>query len=223
MFKELGVPTDLAAHFLLLGQHDLFRHGSPSPGRTASLPSRSRWGTRSSPAWLPRTSGSAPTESSRAGTSTSGKPSASSGNTLPAPRWRWPSARPFGQDIGYNAVPPEVYRGFGFDGAEDLGNMFPVQARLQRLLLRSAEHRVLALLEPGTPDPRSVAGQEQGPHSDGVGQIRSWVTVYPGFPGKTYPPRLVVSRLRVYLDFDGRGRLTPLSPNLDAHPLLRDQ
>ncbi len=32
--------------------------------------------------------------------------------------------RALGQDIGYNAVPPEVYRGFGFPGAEDLGNMF---------------------------------------------------------------------------------------------------
>lgn len=27
-------------------------------------------------------------------------------------------------EVGYNDVPPEVYRGFGFDGAEDLGNMF---------------------------------------------------------------------------------------------------
>ena len=29
-----------------------------------------------------------------------------------------------GQPVRYNAVPPEVYRGFGFPGAEDLGNMF---------------------------------------------------------------------------------------------------
>jgi uncharacterized protein YbjT (DUF2867 family) len=29
-----------------------------------------------------------------------------------------------GQPVGYNAVPPEVYRGFGFPGADDLGNMF---------------------------------------------------------------------------------------------------
>ena len=28
------------------------------------------------------------------------------------------------QDISYNAVPPEVFRGFGFPGAEDMGNMF---------------------------------------------------------------------------------------------------
>jgi len=29
-----------------------------------------------------------------------------------------------GQEVRYNAVPPEVYRGLGFPGAEDLGNMF---------------------------------------------------------------------------------------------------
>jgi uncharacterized protein YbjT (DUF2867 family) len=29
-----------------------------------------------------------------------------------------------GKEVGYNAVPPEVYRSFGFPGAEDLGNMF---------------------------------------------------------------------------------------------------
>ncbi|TAJ23110.1 MAG: NmrA/HSCARG family protein [Nitrospirae bacterium] len=29
-----------------------------------------------------------------------------------------------GQAVRYNAVPPEAYRGFGFPGAEDLGNMF---------------------------------------------------------------------------------------------------
>ena len=29
-----------------------------------------------------------------------------------------------GQEVRYNAVSPEVYRGFGYPGAEDLGNMF---------------------------------------------------------------------------------------------------
>ncbi len=29
-----------------------------------------------------------------------------------------------GQDVGYNDVPPDVYRSFDFPGAEDLGNMF---------------------------------------------------------------------------------------------------
>ena len=29
-----------------------------------------------------------------------------------------------GQEVHYNSVPPEVYRNFGFPGAQDLGNMF---------------------------------------------------------------------------------------------------
>lgn len=32
--------------------------------------------------------------------------------------------RALGREVRYNDVPPEVYRGFGFPGAEDLGNMF---------------------------------------------------------------------------------------------------
>ncbi|HYH00705.1 MAG TPA: NmrA/HSCARG family protein [Terriglobales bacterium] len=32
--------------------------------------------------------------------------------------------RALGQEIRYNDIPPEVYRGLGFPGAEDLGNMF---------------------------------------------------------------------------------------------------
>ena len=33
-------------------------------------------------------------------------------------------SKALGQEVRYNAVEPEVYRGFGFPGAEDLGNMF---------------------------------------------------------------------------------------------------
>jgi uncharacterized protein YbjT (DUF2867 family) len=32
--------------------------------------------------------------------------------------------RALGQTVRYNDVPPDVYRGFGFPGADDLGNMF---------------------------------------------------------------------------------------------------
>jgi uncharacterized protein YbjT (DUF2867 family) len=33
-------------------------------------------------------------------------------------------SRALGQEVVYNSVPPDVYRGFGFPGADDLGNMF---------------------------------------------------------------------------------------------------
>lgn len=33
-------------------------------------------------------------------------------------------SKALGQEVAYNDVPPDVYRSFGFPGAEDLGNMF---------------------------------------------------------------------------------------------------
>jgi uncharacterized protein YbjT (DUF2867 family) len=33
-------------------------------------------------------------------------------------------SRAIGEEVRFNPVPPDVYRGFGFPGAEDLGNMF---------------------------------------------------------------------------------------------------
>ena len=33
-------------------------------------------------------------------------------------------SRAFSVPVQYNDVPPEVYRSFGFPGADDLGNMF---------------------------------------------------------------------------------------------------
>jgi hypothetical protein len=37
-----------------------------------------------------------------------------------------------GQPVVHAAVPPEVYRGFGFPGADDLGNMFQFKADFEQ-------------------------------------------------------------------------------------------
>ena len=42
-------------------------------------------------------------------------------------------SKALGQQVSYNAVPPEVYRGFGFPGAEDLGNMFQFKRDFQEV------------------------------------------------------------------------------------------
>ena len=36
----------------------------------------------------------------------------------------WSTFEALGQEVRYNAVPPEVYQSFGYPGAEDMGNMF---------------------------------------------------------------------------------------------------
>ena len=40
-------------------------------------------------------------------------------------------SRALGQEVRYNDVPPEVYRSFGFPGADDLGNMFQFKRDFQ--------------------------------------------------------------------------------------------
>ncbi len=42
-------------------------------------------------------------------------------------------SKAFGQEVVYNAVTPDVYRSFGFPGADDLGNMFQFKADFQSL------------------------------------------------------------------------------------------
>ena len=39
--------------------------------------------------------------------------------------------RAYGREVRYNAIEPEVYRGLGFPGAEDLGNMFQFKRDFQ--------------------------------------------------------------------------------------------
>jgi uncharacterized protein YbjT (DUF2867 family) len=41
-------------------------------------------------------------------------------------------SRTLGREVGYNAVPPEVFRSFGFPGADDLGNMFQYKRDFER-------------------------------------------------------------------------------------------
>jgi hypothetical protein len=41
-------------------------------------------------------------------------------------------SRALGQEVRYSNVPPEVYRTFGFPGADDLGNMFQFRPSSRR-------------------------------------------------------------------------------------------
>ena len=52
------------------------------------------------------------------------------------------------QPITYKAVPPEVYRGFGFPGAEDLGNMFQVYTDFEEEFARARSLEVTRSLNP---------------------------------------------------------------------------
>ena len=53
-----------------------------------------------------------------------------------------------GQEVRYNDVPPEVYRGFGFPGAEDLGNMFQFKRDFERVFCGARNLDVARTLNP---------------------------------------------------------------------------
>ncbi len=53
-----------------------------------------------------------------------GKTVAVAGEHLTGAQLAAQMTRALGQTIEYRSVPPEVYRGFGFPGADDMGNMF---------------------------------------------------------------------------------------------------
>ncbi|MDA0745207.1 MAG: NmrA/HSCARG family protein [bacterium] len=60
----------------------------------------------------------------KAGREYIGKTVGISGEHLTGEQMAAALSRALGQSVGYNSVPPEVYRSFGFPGADDLGNMF---------------------------------------------------------------------------------------------------
>ena len=75
-----------------------------------------------------------------------------------------------GQRGRYNAVPPEVYRGFGFPGADDLGNMFQFKRDFEDYFCGARSLAVSRVAEPGAADLRRLARAEHEPHPAGVGR-----------------------------------------------------
>ncbi len=57
-------------------------------------------------------------------------------------------SKALGQEVGYNAVSPEAYRGFGFPGAEDLGNMFQFYADFEEYFCGMRDLKTARALNP---------------------------------------------------------------------------
>jgi uncharacterized protein YbjT (DUF2867 family) len=56
--------------------------------------------------------------------------------------------RALGQPVRYQEVTPEAYRGFGFPGAEDLGNMFQVKRDFEAEFCAPRDPKVARGLHP---------------------------------------------------------------------------
>ncbi|MEZ5399354.1 MAG: NmrA/HSCARG family protein [Bryobacteraceae bacterium] len=123
VFRELGVPTT----FLLTSFYwDNFIHFGMGPrrgpdGRYAiALP----MGDERLPGIAAEDIGRCALGVFRAGDALIGKTVGVAGEHLSGAEMAAGLAKALGIEVVYNALEPEVYRGFGFPGAEDLGNMF---------------------------------------------------------------------------------------------------
>jgi uncharacterized protein YbjT (DUF2867 family) len=56
--------------------------------------------------------------------------------------------RALGREVRYSYVPPEVYRGLGFPGAEDLGNMFQFKRDFEEAFCGARNLKVTRALNP---------------------------------------------------------------------------
>ena len=92
-----------------------------------------------------------------------------------------------GQEVRYNAVSPAVYRGFGFPGAEDLGNMFQFKRDFESIFCGARSLVILQGAQSIDADVRVLARRKRGPHPGregfpaGVGRV----TLTVGSPDET--------------------------------------
>ena len=75
----------------------------------------------------------------RRGTGTVGQRFGAAGEVLSGPEMAAKMGRALGRNVSFSDVPFDVYRGLGFPGAQDLGNMFQFQAILGDEFLRSRD------------------------------------------------------------------------------------
>jgi len=123
VFTELGVPVT----FLLTSFYwdNLIHFGmGPKKGANGSLAFTLPMGNAKLPGIAAEDIGRCAYGIFKKGREYIGKRVGIAGEHLSGTQMAAALSKALGQEVRYNDVPPEVYRGFGFPGAEDLGNMF---------------------------------------------------------------------------------------------------
>lgn len=123
LFRDAGVPTT----FLLTAFYweNLIYFGSgPQKGPDGRLAITFPMDDKKLPAIAVEDIGKAAYAIFKRGKEFIGKTVGIAGEHLSGKEMAAALTRALGKEVGFNNVPPEVYRSFGFPGADDLGNMF---------------------------------------------------------------------------------------------------
>ena len=124
-FTELGVPTT----FLLTSfywENMIYFGMGPKKGPDGTLAITFPMGNQKLPGIATEDIGKCAYGIFKKGRELIGKTVGISGEHLSGAQMAAGLTKALGKDVRYHEVPPEVYRGFGFPGADDLGNMFQV-------------------------------------------------------------------------------------------------
>jgi len=122
-FSELGVPTTFLLTSFYWDNFIFFGMG-PKPGADGRLAITLPMGGEKLPSIAAEDIGACAYGIFKRGKEYIGKTVGIAGEHLTGAQMAAALSRALGREVVYNDVPPEVYRSFGFPGADDLGNMF---------------------------------------------------------------------------------------------------
>ena len=122
-FKESGVPTTILLTSFYWDNFIYFGAG-PKKGPDGVLALTLPMGDKKLPGIAAEDIGRCALGIFKQGAAMAGKTVGIAGEHLTGEQMAAALGKALGQPVRYNDVPPEVYRSFGFPGADDMGNMF---------------------------------------------------------------------------------------------------
>ncbi len=129
-FSDLGVPTTFF-HTSFYWENLIFFGMGPKEGPDAKLAFTLPMADKKLPGMAVADIGKCAYGVFKRGAEYIGKSVGVAGEHLTGTQMAAELGKALGQDVVYNAVTAQAYRGFGFPGAEDLGNMFQYKAEFE--------------------------------------------------------------------------------------------
>jgi uncharacterized protein YbjT (DUF2867 family) len=148
VFRKLGVPTTFLLTSFYWDNFVFFGMG-PKPGPDGKLAITMPMGDKKLPGIAAGDIGACAYGIFRGGDAYLGKTVGIAGEHLTGAEMAAGLSRALGREVTYNDVPPEVYRSFGFPGADDLGNMFQFNRDFSDMFSGARDLKVARGLYPG--------------------------------------------------------------------------
>ena len=148
VFTDLGLPVTLLLTSFYWDNFIYFGMG-PKKGPDGKLAITMPMGDKKLPAIAAEDIGRCAYGIFRRGREFVGKTVGIAGEHLTGAQMAATLTRTLGQEVRYNDVPPEVYRSFGFPGAEDLGNMFQFKRDFNEYFCGARNLEAARALNPG--------------------------------------------------------------------------